>query len=67
MTLPSERRYAVDSAREFLYRLLDPKKTPRVPLTIRKEACDCLRHYPYEAAWFMDGDYIRTSKREKKL
>lgn len=48
MTLPNERRNAVDRAREFLRSLLDPKKTPRVPLAVRREARDVLKHYPAE-------------------
>jgi hypothetical protein len=27
---------------------MDPKKTPRVPSAIRKEAYRCLKHYPGE-------------------
>ena len=30
----------------MLLDLLNPKKTPRVPSAIRKEASRCLRHYP---------------------
>ena len=48
MTMPDERRYAVNNARQFLLDLLDPKKTPRVPSAVRKEAGRCLRHYPGE-------------------
>jgi len=47
MTVPSERVQAINNTREFLLRLLDPKKTPRVPRSIRKEASRCLRHYPH--------------------
>ena len=32
--------------REFLRELLDPKKTPKVPKSIRKHALSCLRHWP---------------------
>ena len=46
MTLPYERKWAIDNTRIFLYNLLDPKKTPRVPKEVRKEAYRCLRHYP---------------------
>lgn len=46
MTLPDERTRSVKYTREFLYRLLDPKQTPRVPRSIRREAGMCLRHYP---------------------
>lgn len=48
MTMPNERRWAVNNTRQFLLDLLDPKKTPRVPSAVRKEAGRCLRHYPGE-------------------
>ena len=48
MTMPDERRNAVNITRLFLMDLLDPKKTPRVPSAVRKEASRCLRHYPGE-------------------
>ena len=48
MTMPIERKYAVDNTRIFLYNLMDPKKTPRVPKAIRLEAYRCLKHYPGE-------------------
>ena len=46
MTLPVERKNAVDRTREFLTDLLDPKKTPRVPRAVRENAYRCLKHYP---------------------
>ena len=46
MTLPDERSRSVNYTREFLYRLLDTKLTPRVPRSIRREAGRCLHHYP---------------------
>jgi len=48
MTLPYERFRAVKSAREFLLELIDPKKTPRVPKDIRRQALFVLRHYPLD-------------------
>ncbi len=48
MTVPSERFNAILNTREFLRSLLDPKKTPRVPSSIRKDAYWCLRHYPWD-------------------
>jgi hypothetical protein len=47
--MPDERFRAVRFAREFLYDLLDPKKTPRVPKEIRQRALSALRHYPAES------------------
>ena len=48
MTMPNERRWAIINTEKFLRDLMDPKKTPRVPSAIRKEAYRCLRHYPGE-------------------
>ena len=46
MTIPAERTRAVLSAGQFLFDLLDTKKTPRVPRDIRQRASRILRHYP---------------------
>ena len=48
LTMPNERRNAVNHTRQFLVDLLDPTKTPRVPSAVRKEAYRCLKHYPGE-------------------
>lgn len=48
MTLPYERTSAVVNTHDFLLELLDPKKTPRVPKSIRTQAYHLLRHYPSE-------------------
>lgn len=49
MTLPDERTRALLWAKEFLQDLLDPKKTPRVPLAVRRRARSVLKHYPYKS------------------
>jgi hypothetical protein len=46
MTLPDERRRAVQRARELLYNLTVASKTPGVPPTVRQEALSILRHFP---------------------
>ena len=48
MTLPDERYRAVNSVREFLRGLLDPKETPRIPRSVRREAYYLLKHFPLE-------------------
>jgi hypothetical protein len=48
MTVPIERTNAVNWARQFMYELIDPKKTPRVPKAVRQRALHLLRHYPSE-------------------
>ena len=52
MTVPRERTNAVIFTGSFLKDLLDPKKTPRVPKSIRQQAAHCLRHYPNQ--WEME-------------
>ncbi len=46
MTLPDERYRALKCGKQFLYDLLDSKKTPRVPKSVRRQALHVLRHYP---------------------
>ena len=46
VTVACERFNSVKRAREFLYSLLDPKKTPRVPKEIRLQARSVLKHFP---------------------
>ena len=46
MTLPIERTQAVNRTREFLFTLIDPKQTPRVPASVRKHALSLIKHYP---------------------
>ena len=52
MTMPNERRQAVNRTRQFLVDLMDPKKTPRVPRNVREQAYRCLKHYPGD--WDME-------------
>lgn len=47
MTIPEERTRAVVYTRAFLQCLIDPRKTPRVPRIVRREAAALLRHYPH--------------------
>lgn len=46
MSLKDEKIRALETAREFMRDLLDPRKTPRIPKVIRKRAYWALRHYP---------------------
>ena len=48
MTLPYERRWAVERTEKFLLSLCNPKETPRVPKSIREQARSLLRHYPHK-------------------
>jgi hypothetical protein len=46
MTLPHEEALAIARVRQFMYELLDPKATPRVPGLVRKRARLIMKHYP---------------------
>jgi hypothetical protein len=46
MTLPDERYRSIQMAEQLLKDLCDPKRTPRVPSTVRARAMTALRHYP---------------------
>ena len=46
MTLPYERKYALDNTRDFLLDLTNPKATPKVPLAVRRRARWALKHFP---------------------
>ena len=60
MTMPNERRNAVNRTRIFLLDLMDPKKTPRVPKNIRQEAYRCLKHYPGEYYMLLASEQAPT-------
>ncbi len=48
MTIPAERTKAILETRKFLEDLNWTSKTPGVPLEIREQAHDLLRHYPLD-------------------
>ena len=64
MTLPRERQLAIKNTRIFLLDLMDPKKTPRVPHAIRKEASHCLKHYPTE---YDMGEAAESLERQNEV
>ena len=46
MTTPDERQRAMVEVGRFLFRLIDCKQTPRVPMAVRREAHRLAKHYP---------------------
>lgn len=48
MTLPHEEVNSLKAVRRFLYDLLDPSKTPRVPREIRQRAHRVSKHFPMD-------------------
>lgn len=58
MTLPFERYRAMKCGYQLLLDLQDPKKTPKVPKSIRQRASWVLRHYPYEYHFDLISDAL---------
>jgi hypothetical protein len=58
MTLPDERTRAIVNARNFLYDLIDPKKTPRIPKAVRERARRILKHYPWDSYLDMTAEAL---------
>jgi len=48
MTLPYEEVHSLQAVRRFLYDLLDPTTTPRVPKAIRQRARRVCKHFPMD-------------------
>ena len=46
MTIPFERTRALIETKSFLLKLVDTKRLPRVPKSVRQHAEYLLRHYP---------------------
>ena len=46
MSTPEEERRAISQVRRFLWDLMDPQVTPRVPGYVRKRARQVSKHYP---------------------
>lgn len=67
MTTIDERFQAIHNARSFMYRLMNPKVTPKVPKKIREEARAMLKHFPHEfdVKYMKERDtFVRNLKKE---
>jgi hypothetical protein len=48
MTLPHEEYHSLVAVKNFLYDLLNPAHTPKVPSEIRERAARVLKHFPMQ-------------------
>ena len=46
MSTNEEEIHALEKTRQFLFDLLNPQATKRIPKEIRQRASHCLRHFP---------------------
>lgn len=65
MSIPSEEAAAIDAARRFLFDLLNPKATPRVPKAVRQRAYRVVKHYPYSVPLFVQRQIAEGAVRAK--
>lgn len=63
MTTTDEEARAIDAVRQFMFELLDPRLTPRIPKAIRQQARRLLKHYPIlpNLGW---ADRIHRKRKE---
>ena len=57
MSTLEEEIYALQRCKEFIYSLLDPKQTPKVPKEIREKARIVVKHYPLVLDMFVQKYY----------
>lgn len=57
MSTLEEEIYALQRCKEFIYSLLDPKQTPKVPKEIREKARNVVKHYPIMVDVFVEKYY----------
>jgi hypothetical protein len=57
MSTLEEEIYALQRCKEFIYSLLDPKQTPKVPKEIREKARIVVKHYPLVLDIFIEKYY----------
>lgn len=57
MSTLEEEINALKRCKEFIYSLLDPKQTPKVPKEIREKARNVVKHYPLVVDVFVEKYY----------
>lgn len=67
MTLPDEWFISMRKNREFLFELLNPEKTPRVPREVRRKASECLKHFPMKPEIDELEKLYNTSHKDKNI
>lgn len=57
MSTFEEEKRSIESVRKFIYDLLDPKQTPKVPKSVRLRARQVVKHYPISLDLFVQKWY----------
>lgn len=65
MTLFHEEKNALENTKKFLYSLLDPKQTPRVPRQVRENASRVLKHFPMMIDLFCEN-YVKEINEDRR-
>lgn len=66
MTTREQEIRSIEMTKDFLYSLLNPKKTPRTPKAIRNEARKCLRHYPLSPCLVWIDNCVNAQVRKER-
>jgi hypothetical protein len=67
MTLPNEWFISMKKNRQFLFDLLNPNTTPKVPKEVRKRASECLKHFPMQPEIDDLERMYNTSHKDKNI
>lgn len=67
MSTHEEQIHSITRTKDFLFDLLDPKKTPKVPKVIRKRASQCLKHYPIVVDLFISNCIMYAQNEEVQV
>lgn len=65
MSTFEEEKNSIEYIRNFLYDLLDPKATPKVPRYVRLRARRVIKHYPISLDLFVEKWYNEKSEEGK--
>jgi len=62
MSTFEEEKNSIEMVRRFMYDLMNPKATPKVPKYIRLRARQVIKHYPISLDMFVEKWYNEMSK-----
>lgn len=65
MSTFEEEKRSIESVRRFLYDLISPQATPKVPKYVRLRARQVVKHYPVSLDMFVEKWYNEMSKENE--
>ena len=65
MSTFEEEKNSIESVRRFIYDLINPQATPKVPKYVRLRARQVIKHYPISLDSFVEKWYNEMSEEGK--